>query len=48
MSPEMNEQGAKNQNASNYVANARRGRSSLVIDRTTSAPAGGSGLNIPS
>lgn len=46
-SPALNEQGAENRNADSYVQNMRRGRNSLKIDRTTSVPSVGSGLNIP-
>jgi 3-oxoacyl-ACP reductase-like protein len=48
--PIFNELNQNSEDATNYVANARRGRSSLKIKRdasTQSATGGGSGLNIP-
>jgi len=44
MAPVLNETAA---NERNVISGSRSGRNSLRIDRATSAPSGGSGLNIP-
>ena len=51
--PIFNDLNANSEDATNYVANARRGRASLKIKRAAGSPpeqsatGGGSGLNIP-